>query len=79
MATYVPVEGKSIPLERPITLSSLQSYLHGFIDFIDLDFGDILVVNETAFERDPVNTTATLIAGRPIYGDVILCRFGDLA
>lgn len=73
MATFMPHDGKAVQVTKPLTLGTLQAYVQGFIRFIDLTSGDILVVNENTPPHIPVNTSATAIAGFEVRGDAVLC------
>ncbi len=77
MATLIPTDG---PLEHnlqcPISLQSFQKYLGGFVDFLELDKGHLLlVVNEKGGDK---NTTASAFAGMDIFGPAILCEPSDI-
>jgi len=79
MATYIPASRPAKPVsELPLTLAALQILVGGFIEFVELRSGDWLVVNE-ASHLAPLNTSATALAGIPVYGDVVLCEPSDIA
>lgn len=82
MATHLPIHQPvvdSIPL--PLTLTCLQLLVGGFIRFIELPTGDVLVVNESAAEFAAINPSASSLAGPagPIYGDAVLCSPTEIA
>jgi len=81
MATFFPEEGPARQVESPLTLTKLQTLVKGFIKFIDMPTGDVLVVNESAPEFARMNETATSLAGRvgPVYGDAVLCDPSEIA
>ena len=81
MATFFPQEGPTQKVKSPLTLTKLQTLVNGFIKFIDMPTGDLLVVNESAPEFARMNIAATSLAGKvgPVYGDVILCRPDEIA
>lgn len=79
MATYMRANGFiRRDIDVPLTLTALQIYVGGFIQFIELPSGDVLVVNEVQ-ELAPLNTTATLLTRLPVTGDVILCEPEEIA
>ena len=82
MASFIPYDKpmrNKIPV--PLTLTALQEYVGGFIKFIELTCGDIMVVNEAASEFAPINHTANDLAGSagPIYGHAVLCLPEEIA
>lgn len=85
MARLIRYQGRTERIETvPITLTAFQVHVGGFIDFIELQSGDLLVVNEEINRRaaDFVhfsNPTATVIAGIPVLGDVVLCSPSEVA
>lgn len=81
MATFFPEEGPARQVEAPLTLTTLQTLVKGFIKFIDMPSGDVLVVNESAPEFARMNASATSLAGKvgPVYGDVVLCDPSEIA
>lgn len=44
MATFFPQKGPAQQIETPLTLTKLQTLVKGFIKFIDMPTGDVLVV-----------------------------------
>lgn len=80
MADYIPADrpiGRGI--ETPLTLTKLQTLVGGFIHFVELSSGDLMVVNEAAAQFAPLNPTATIIARRETHGDVVVCSPKDIA
>lgn len=67
---------------KDFKLKELQSFVGGYIEIVDLDNGEIMVVNEEGLlERLPFNSKATKIAkeaypGSDMYivGDVLVCK-----
>jgi len=83
MAQHVRVNGSVIDdVPTPLTLTALQLFVGGFVYFVELSTGDLMVVNEAS--RDQIgfyNPTASPLAGKagPIYGDAILCSPAEIA
>jgi hypothetical protein len=77
MASFIPMDG---PIEHgittPLTLTAMQKLVCGFIEFVELKSGDLMVVNESASQ---VNSLASTLAGREIRGAAILCEPQDIA
>ncbi len=81
MADYIPANR---PIERgittPLTLTQLQTLIGGFIAFVDLTNGDMLVINEASRDRMGFhNQTASTLLGKPVFGDVVLCSPSEIA
>jgi hypothetical protein len=81
MAMFYPQQGPAQKIAGPLTLTKLQTLVKGFIKFIDMPTGDVLVVNESAPEFLAENYAASAIAGKahPVYGDVVLCDPSEIA
>jgi len=81
MASYIPWDRpmRQIPSSTPLTLTELQGYVGGFIRFIELSCGDVMVVNEAGPAFAPVNHTASGLACQTIHGDVVLCSPEEIA
>lgn len=79
MATFFPLNGSARQLPTPLTLTTLQTCVGGFIRFIDLPSGDIMVVNEASPDLAELNETASSLANRDVFGDVVLCEPEELA
>jgi hypothetical protein len=81
VADYIPA---SRPIERgiptPLTLTQLQLRAGGFIAFVTLLNGDLMVVNEASKDRIGIyNPTASSILGKPVFGDAVLCPPSEIA
>jgi hypothetical protein len=83
MATYLPAtrDGQQIdPHHVPLSLTALQTLVGGFIRFVDLQSGDVMVINEASLDRlGFYNKTASTVAGQSIYGDVVVCEPQEIA
>lgn len=80
MADYIPASrGIERHIETPLTLTQLQLLVGGFIRFVELTSGDLMVVNEAAESFAPFNPTASIIANRTICGDAVLCCPSEIA
>jgi len=80
MATYIPLDKPAQGnIETPLTLTALQTFVGGFIKFVDLSSGDILIANEAGPAFAAVNQTASAMAGRPIHGHVVLASPQEIA
>ena len=81
MAKLIRANSPMSVIPVPITLTAFQSYVGGFVKFIELSCGDLMVVNEAATELAPLNQAATDIAGRagPIYGHAVHCSPEEIA
>lgn len=81
MADFIPVGRpvqKNVP--TPLTLTQLQSFVAGFIQYVELSSGDYLIVNEAWLNGlAPINLNATALVGRPVYGDVVICSPSEIA
>jgi hypothetical protein len=81
VADYIPANRPiQREVETPLTLTQLQLFVGGFIHFVTLLNGDILVTNEAS--RDHVgihNPTASTLLGKPVFGDVVLCSSEEIA
>ena len=59
------------------TLETLQSDVGGYIELVELDNGDQLIVNEEGLLLSlPFNQNASALAGRRIVGNAVLLK-GD--
>lgn len=82
MASLYPIDKpmrSQIP--TPLTLTAMQRFVGGFIKFIELSCGDLMVVNEAAIaETSALNVDATKLAGKsgPVYGTVIFCEPSEI-
>ena len=80
MASFIPTNGPAKEVKVPLTLTALQTYVGGFIKFIELPSGDLLVVNEAGPSFAEINEQANGLAGRvgPIYGHAVLCSPSEI-
>lgn len=80
MPKFIPHDGPMREIAGPLTLTALQGYVGGFIEFRDLLNDDIMVTHEEPSNL-PVNGTASVLAGRrgPIHGHAVLCSPEDIA
>jgi len=79
MAHFIQANGTmrhNIPV--PLSLTALQQYVQGFVQFIDLSGGDCIAVNEKSAEYGDANQTATALAFQPICGPAVLFHPGEL-
>jgi len=59
------------------SLSEAQEIVDGYVELVLLDGGDIMLVNDVGrMEKEP-NETASGLAERMIFGDVIVIRNQD--
>jgi hypothetical protein len=81
MADYIPANRPiQRAVETPLTLTQLQLFVGGFVSFIDLLNGDMLVINEASRDHIGIhNPTASSILGKPVFGDVVLCSPSEIA
>jgi hypothetical protein len=84
MARLIRYNGKTEQVEVPLTLTAFQIHVGGSIEFIELESGDLLVVNEEINRRAQdfahfSNPAATVIAGLPVLGDVVICSPSEVA
>lgn len=57
----------------PPTLEEAQAIVGGYVEMVMLPEGDQMLVNEDGLMlKLPLNTVASMIAGRPIVGDVVV-------
>ena len=80
MASFIPTQGPAKEVRVPLTLTALQSYVGGFIKFVELPSGDLLVVNEAGPEFAAINRAANGFAGQagPIFGHAVLCSPSEI-
>lgn len=77
MAFFIPAEGSRKPIKGPFTLTALQTILGGPIEFIDLSYGDVLVVNSLGI--GPINPVSCALTPRMVLGPVVICSPEDIA
>jgi hypothetical protein len=80
-AEHLLVTGAIVEVEpkkkKKFTLEELQGFVGGYIEFVYLPGGKIMVVNEEGrLQGLPVNQGASAIAERLIVGDVLIARKG---
>lgn len=78
MASFLPCDRNAEAANPPLTLTALQVFVGGFIKFVELSSGDLLVVNEVQTFA-PLNQTASRLAGTPIYGHAVICLPEEIA
>jgi len=79
MADYIPDNAPiRSNIHTPLTLTALQTYVEGFIKFVELQSGDVMIVNEAGPAFAPINQAASKIAGQIIHGHVILCSPSEI-
>jgi hypothetical protein len=80
VSAYIPAARPQEQYDKPLTLTQLQLFVGGFVKFVDLMTGDVMVINEASLDNlGPHNPTASSLAGRPIFGDVVLCTPSEIA
>lgn len=79
MANYIAQNSTTRQVPTPLTLTGLQNYVGGFVKFIDLPSGDLMVINEASPLFPALNEAASKIAGRTINGHVVVCAQEDIA
>jgi hypothetical protein len=79
MAHFIPVDNQmQHGIVTPLSLTDLQTYVNGFVKFINLQGGDCMAVHEDSDEFGEVNQTATMLSGRTICGHAVLFHSGEL-
>lgn len=80
MADHITVNGSvHRDIKTPLTLTAMQIFVGGFIHFLELPSGDLMVVNEASRGGNGYyNKAASQIAGMPVHGDAILCSPEDI-
>lgn len=73
MAKFISNKGRFVTLNSTLDAQQLEHFLGTEYRFHELPSGDFLIC-----AGDELNTAATSIAGKPIYGDCILCESEDL-
>lgn len=73
MATLLKSDGTQVQNVSISTLEKMQRLVGGYIEFVYIEDGKILVVNEDAlFEDLPYNEQASAMCDAILFGDVIL-------
>lgn len=78
MANFIAVGEYPKVVPGPLTLAALQIYVQGFIAFVELKSGDLMVTNEMS-NLASYNKTASSIAGFEVFGDVVICSSSEVA
>ncbi len=81
-----PAEGGGFHIEHELTLEQLNAAVGGYIEIVmhrtsigTLKPGMLLVVNGEGMLRGlPTNVAASLLAGQPIVGDVVLASTSEV-
>lgn len=88
MATWIKTDGTQIEIQpkrgKKFTLQELRDCVGGWIEIVyrgacfDMQHdGTVMVVNEEGWLIPlPQNIPATLLAGQPIAGNVVIAKFG---
>lgn len=78
-ARWIKADGRELtitPAKKVFTLKELQAAVGGYIEHVDLSHtgaDEVMVVNEDGKSLElPANKIASLIACRPIVGDVLV-------
>jgi len=77
VAFLIPTEGARKPIKGPFTLTALKNFVGGPIEFIDLSYGDVLVINSTGL--GPINAVSCSLVRRLVHGPAVLCSPEDIA
>jgi hypothetical protein len=64
---------KFLECELEPTLEEAQEFVDGYVELLELENGDCLLMNDEAklYQNSQVNAKATTLAGRLILGNVI--------
>lgn len=80
MAEWIPAQGDRLYIEpgntKDFTLEELQGRVGGYIELVqcpDYPKHYLVVNDEGALRRMPINTEASVLARQPIYGDAVFC------
>lgn len=79
MASLITAAGFAQEVKSPLELHDLQLLVGGFVKFVNLDEGRMIVVQELAVKHRPINETASKLAGLPIHGDVVVLSGEEIA
>ena len=70
---------KEVHLHKNNMLEEMQTAVGGYIEMVQLPEGKVTIVDEEGLmKQKPVNTNASLVAGRTIVGDVLIMELEDL-
>ena len=82
-ARWIKADGRELaisPAKARFSLKELQAAVGGYIEHVNLDHtgeDQVMVVNEDGKSLElPINKVASLIACRPIVGDVLVTAKG---
>ena len=79
MATLIKVDGSR---EEDVDISTLrkqQELVGGYIEYVNLHNGEMLIVNEEGLLMHlEYNSEASDLYGHPIVGDVVLCNLNEV-
>jgi hypothetical protein len=74
-ATIIKVDGTTQELNHRPTLEEAQSIVGGYIGFVKLEHGILIVDEEGLLKNKPINMQASRLYGHSaIVGDVILLK-----
>lgn len=74
--TYLEIghEPKEVPLNGRLSLEEAQKMVGGWVEVLYLRAGKIMLINEEGRPMNlPLNPLATIVAGRVIVGNAIIC------
>ena len=74
MARLLKSNGEILPNVSIDTLKKMQDLVDGYIEFVYLSPSKslVLIVNdEGAIKELPINVQASVIAGQPLFGDIV--------
>jgi len=79
MATLLKSDGSKQEGVNVSTLKSMQDMVGGYIEFIYLPTGQMLIVDEEGrLKNYPLNKQASELCGQLIVGDVILADYSEV-
>jgi hypothetical protein len=77
VAFLIPTEGSRQPIKGPFTLTALKTFVGGPIEFIDLSYGDVLVINSTGLGA--INPVSHTLVKQMVHGPVVICAPEDIS
>jgi len=79
MATLIKVDGSREEDVDISTLKKQQKLVGGYIEYVNLHNGQMLIVNEEGLLMHlEYNYEASELYGHPIVGDVVLCNLNEV-
>ena len=83
MARWIKESGETIEVKpkngTDFSLEELQGFVGGYIEIIGHGKDGLMVVNEEGkLDGLPLNTTASLMAGQTIVGNVLVCKANEI-